>query len=144
MNTRTGHTEALPIDGTERQVALPLRRRLRHNAAFSGAAGAAASIGFAPLASILGVGRSWLVLLAGIWLVLFAVGVLLISQLDEPSLVRLALEVSLADFGWVAGTATLTGLGLFSGTGSVVMASQGGVVAWFGITQLHRRRLLLG
>jgi hypothetical protein len=126
-----------------RQAATSLRNRLRVNTAFSLATGAVGLVLGHPVADLLDIEEVSFVRLLGAGLLAFAIGVLAVSGTTTNTLTTWSLEVSLADFGWVVGTAVAIGLGWFSAAGAVAMAAIAAVVFGLGSAQLAARRRLI-
>lgn len=117
-----------------------LRTALRLNAGFSLLTGLIATIAAGWVADRLGIEQTWLVRTIGIGLLGFAAGLVFISGLSAPVVRTQALQISIADFGWVAATIVVIAAGWLSTTGAIVMALIAVVVADFGLLQLWQRR----
>ena len=120
----------------------PLRARLQHNAAFSGAGGVVAAVGCVPLADLMGFDQWWLLLAIGVGLVGFAALVAMAAAGPVERLRTDALVISLADGSWVLGSVAVSAVGVLSAAGVAIVLAQAAVVAFFGITQWRRRREL--
>lgn len=118
-----------------------LRQALMFNAEFSAISGIAALVAGSPIANLLGIEQVWLIRLLGAGLLVFALSVFLVSRSDDKTLRAGSLEISLADLGWVIGTAVVIALGWLSTTGAIVMAAVAALVLGFGIAQLAFRRV---
>jgi hypothetical protein len=126
-----------------------LKRALGVNALFSAASGmmlllAAPSVAgliFAQSVTLLGVGDVALLRLVGIGLIGFAAGVGWAARQDRPGAL-IVTGISLADFGWVMGTALLLALAapVFSPVGTAVLAMIAVIVLVFGVLQLGALR----
>jgi hypothetical protein len=112
-----------------------LRLVLRTNATTSGLGGLSALVAGGPVDDLLGTGQVGLVRLVGAGLVLFALGVLVVSRLDRGGLIRHVPGISLGDATWVVGSVVAIGLGWFSTGGAVIMAAVAVMVGVFGIEQ---------
>lgn len=116
-----------------------LRRTLLVNTTLSVLTGAAALVAGGPVADLLGVDQVWLIRLLGAGLLAFAAGVFLAARSDRDALITWSLEISIADFAWVAGTIAVVALGWLSTTGVIVMAIVGADVLTLGTVQLLNR-----
>ena len=122
-----------------------LRLVLRTNATTSGLGGLAALVAGGPADELLGTGQIGLVRLVGAGLVLFALGVVVVSRLDREGLTRHVPGISLGDGSWVVGTVVAIALGWFSTGGALIMAAVAVMVGVFGIEQaVLVRRLAAG
>lgn len=126
-----------------RQAATSLRNRLRMNTGFSLATGVLGLALTEPIADLFDVDESWIIRAVGAALVGFAFVVLAISGTTTKTLAKLGAGISIADFGWVVGTAAVIGLGWLSTGGAVVMAAIAAVVLGLGVAQLRARRRTL-
>lgn len=132
----------LLVSPTTADAETRLRVRLRQNAAFSGAGGVIAAAGCVPLADAMGVDQWWLLLGVGLGLLGFAALVWVAADRPTDKLRAEALEISIADAGWVIASVVVVALGVFSAFGVAVMLGQAAVVAFFGATQAQYRRAL--
>ncbi len=129
---------------TARRAATQLRNILRLNTELSIATGIAGLAAGGPVAELLGVEQVWLVRLLGGGLLVFALGVFVVAASGTKTLQTRSAEISIADLGWVAGTAAVIGLGWLSTTGAIVMASIGVVVLGLSAAQIRARTRLVG
>jgi len=88
---------------------------------------------------MLGVGQVWLIRLLGAGLLVFAGGVLWVSQSPRPTLDTWSAQVSMADVGWVLGTIVVVALGWLSSTGAIAMGVIALAVLTLGLLQLRSR-----
>lgn len=135
MSTTTTSTTSATTSTTR------LRRALMFNAEFSAISGIAALVAGSPIATLLGVEQVWLIRLLGAGLLVFALSVFLVSKGDNKLLRAGSLEISLADLGWMIGTALVIALGWLSTTGAIVMGAIAALVLGFGVAQLSFRRV---
>lgn len=117
-----------------------LRKTLVANTGFSVVTGLIGLIFGGPVADALGVDQVWLIRLLSAGLLGFAIVVFLVARSSQPVLQRWSQEISLGDFGWVAGTIVVTALGWFSTSGAIIMAVVGLAVFGLGVAQFRSRR----
>jgi hypothetical protein len=120
----------------------PLRTILRANAAFSLACGSVAVVAAERLADWIGTDLVWLVRLVGIGLIAYSPLLVAVAASRADRLITFSLLVSLADFGWVAGTIALLATGVVADAGVWMLGLTGLIVLTFGIGQLLARRSL--
>ncbi|MEL7210238.1 MAG: hypothetical protein AAGK32_18740 [Actinomycetota bacterium] len=116
-----------------------LRLALRANAVFSVVTGAVALLAAPAVGGLLGVDAVWLIRLVGAGLLGFAAFVVWASQLDPARLRQEALQISIADLGWVGATIVALVAGTFSGSGPLVAALVGLAVLDLALAQLWFR-----
>lgn len=143
MTTPHNHIDAPRPELAARRAATSLRNRLRFNTAFSLATGIPSLVFAGPIADLFDVNETWIFRALGAALIGFALGVLAISGTTTRTLTNLAAEVSIADFGWVVGTAVVIGLGWISTLGAIVLVAVAAVVLGIGVAQLRARRRTL-
>ncbi len=115
------------------------------NAGFSTITGLAALAFGGPIDGFLGTGLPWLVRLTGIGLLGFAAALVFIARMTDGAKLRAeALAISVADLGWVAGTAVLISLGVFTSGGAWLMAAIAVDVMILAVLQLRARQALEG
>jgi len=118
-----------------------LRNVLRWNAAFSVLTGLVAVLAGSGVTEQLGFGAEavlW-VRLVGVGLLAFAGMVLLIAASPAVRLVPAALEIAIADLGWVLATVAMVAAGAFSTPGAVAAGIIALVVLEFAVLQLRAR-----
>lgn len=118
-----------------------LRRVLQANAAFSTISGIALVAFAGPLAAIMGVGRSWILLAVGAVLLVFAVTLVVNSRrgkINENEVV----QAIVSDGVWVAASIVIAFMGIVSTTGVWIVAGVALIVCAFALLQgLGLRRL---
>lgn len=112
-----------------------LRLVLRTNATTSGLGGLIALVAAGRVDDLLGTGQVGFVRLVGAGLVLFAIGVALVSRFDRRGLLRHVPGISIGDASWVIGSGVAIALGWFSTSGAIVIAVVAAMVGVFGIEQ---------
>ena len=117
-------------------MTMSLPRVLRINAFVSGASGAVCAAAGAPLGRVLDV-PSVAVRLTGVGLMGFAAFVGASSGARDAALPRQARLVGVADAVWVIATVVALASGLFSASGSVLVAAVGVVVGAFAYFELR-------
>lgn len=115
---------------------MSVRTALRANAAFSGLSGVALVVASGPIASMLGVESSWILVGVGVGLVGYAAQLLVTARRDpvDPGEVKLAIG---ADLAWVAGSMALVAWGPLAPTGEAVVVAVAAVVLGFALLQAH-------
>ena len=111
-----------------------LRSALRANAAFSAVSGIAIAAASAMLPDLLGAGTAALYLVIGVFLVAFAVRLVLLARGETISR-RDALMIVAGDWGWVLGSAVVIGMGLLTTLGAVLVGATAFVVGGFAVWQ---------
>ncbi|MDX1567165.1 MAG: hypothetical protein R3223_05140 [Longimicrobiales bacterium] len=111
-----------------------LRTALRVNAAFSGASGLVIAVASSVLPGLLGAGTTTLYLVIGVFLVAFAVRLALLARGESISRSE-ALMIVAGDWGWVAGSAAVIGMGLLTPLGTVLVGATALVVGSFAVWQ---------
>lgn len=118
-----------------------LRRALQANAVFSTVSGIALVAFARPLAALMGVGRSWILLAIGGVLLAFAV-TLLINSLREDIKENEVTQAIISDGAWVAASAVIAFMRVVSTTGIWIVAAVALVVLAFALLQgIGLRRL---
>ncbi|MGI9578319.1 MAG: hypothetical protein ACR2OH_08985 [Microthrixaceae bacterium] len=145
------HAIDAPTDPSPSQARPALRKlsaTLYANAAFSALTGTVALFGAEGFAGEFGVSQSWIFTALGAGLLLFAAAVAAATtwarRSAEPhrQLANLALEVSVADIGWVVATAVVVPIAGMTAVGNVVAIVAALFVADFAFMQLrHCSRL---
>ena len=118
-----------------------LRRVLQANAVFSTISGIALVAFAGPLAAIIGVGRSWILLVIGAVLLAFAV-TLLVNSRRETINENEAMQAIISDGVWVLGSAALLFVGVMTTVGNWFVLLVALVVFVFAVLQsIGLRRL---
>ena len=125
-----------PVSRPRRHVQLALRI----NAAFSAITGTVALLGAARLNETFGLDVAWLFRVVGGGLVGFAIIVMFVATKSDQALVVETLMISVADLGWVAGTAVVLLVGIVDRSGGWILAGCAAVVLDLAIAQLWTRR----
>lgn len=138
------HAEFMTMTvATESHAESTLRKVMMANTGFSVTTGLVGLILGGPTADTLGVDQVWLIRLLGAGLLGFAAIVFLVARSTQPVLQRWSREISMADIGWVIGTAVVIALGWLSTSGAVVMAIVGAAVLALGLAQQHFRSAMV-
>ena len=110
-----------------------LRRSLKSNAIFCGISGASMALAAEPLGAFLGIAATPLVI-AGIALALYAP--LLFWRATQQSISPLEAWLAIGgDLGWVAGSAALIAMGVFTRGGTWLVAGVADIVLTFAVLQ---------
>lgn len=120
-----------------------LRISLRSNAAFSCLSGFVFSLAYIPIASFIGLQIPWIVLVTGLSLILFAIGLYLSSVRETPNLLEAKIAVAL-DLGWVLASAVIISLGLLSRSGNWMLVAIADIVLVMAVLQFVGLRRLRG
>ena len=120
-----------------------LRFVLRLNIALSTLTGLVGLLFAGPVADVLGVDQVWLVRLLGGGLLAFALGVFIVAGSTTKTLRAWSLEISIADLGWVVGTAVVIGLGWLSTSGVIVMSVVAVMILGLSAAQFRARNHLI-
>jgi len=142
LNTKK-YLEAPGPELAARIAATKLRNVLRVNTELSLVTGIAGLAAGGPVANLLGVEQVWLIRLLGAGLLVFAVVVFIVAGSPTKTLRTWSAEISIADLGWVAGTALVIGLGWLSTRGAIVMAIIALIVLALSVAQLRARSRLV-
>ena len=124
-----------------RPESMLLRRVLQANAVFSTTSGIALVVAVGPLAALMGVGRSWILLVIGAVLLVFAVTLLVNSlrgEINENDVV----QAIISDGVWVAASTVITVMGILTTAGTWVVAIVACLVLSFAILQAAGLRKL--
>ena len=122
-----------------------LRRVLQANAVFSTISGFALIGTFKPLSSVIGLERSWILVLIGVLLLFFAVGLVRNSRrdnIDEKEVV----QAIVSDGVWVLGSAIVAFIDVLTAAGNWLVGSAALAVLTFamlqciGLDRLRHRR----
>ncbi len=111
-----------------------LRRVLQANAVFSTVSGIALVAVAGQLAALMGVGRSWILLVIGAVLLVFAV-TLLVNSLRKEINENEVVSAIISDGVWVAASTVVAALGIVSTTGVWMVVIAACVVLAFAILQ---------
>ena len=141
-NAPTNAPTAASAASASAERAAVVQRWLRANAAFSAVTGVVATIDAGQVADGLGIGQAWLVRAVGVGLLGFAMMLTVTARQSPAVLRRVTPVISVADFGWVLGTAVVIGFGWLSDGGSLVMALVAVVVLVLGVAQLRSARAM--
>jgi hypothetical protein len=144
FSCRAGQAEHMTTTTTastiQSRAEATLRKALLANTGFSVVTGLIGLIFGGPVADALGVDQVWLIRLLSVGLLGFAGVVFLVANSSQPVLQRWSQEISLGDFGWVAGTIVVIALGWLSTSGAIIMAAVGLAVLGLGLAQFQFRR----
>ncbi|MFW6200825.1 MAG: hypothetical protein ACOC8K_09640 [Gemmatimonadota bacterium] len=111
-----------------------LRRALWANAAFSGASGVAIAAGSSMLPELLGAGTTTLYVLIGVFLIAFALRLVLLAR-GEDIPRKEAVVIVASDWGWVVGSVLVIGMGFLTTLGAVLVGGTAVVVGGFAVWQ---------
>jgi hypothetical protein len=118
-----------------------LRRALRANGAFSAVSGLILILAAGPLATLLGLAESSILIGVGVSLLVYAVGLFRNARRETINRVEATIAVVL-DVAWVAGSAVVIFAGVLTTTGNWVVAIVADVVLLFGVLQFYGLRRL--
>ena len=124
-----------------RTESMLLRRVLQANAAFSTISGLALIGGSKPLSRLIGIDHWWILVVIGVVLLAFVVGLVLNSRRDiivEKEVV----QAIVSDGVWVLGSATVAFIGVLTTAGIWMIASVALVVFAFAVLQCMGLRRL--
>jgi len=118
---------------------MSVRTALVANAAFSALSGMALVVASRPLASLLGVDATWILLVIGVGLVGYAAWLLVIARREptDPREVKAAIG---ADLAWVAGSTLLVAWGPLARRGEMLVGVVAVVVLGFALLQANAIR----
>lgn len=117
-----------------------LRLVLGVNAVVSGMAGLLVAVAAPIIDSLLGTGTPVVVRIVGSALVVFAVGVYLVSRAEGSLFEKGVLEITILDFGWVIASVATVVAGWFSPLGNALVLAVAIVVGTFGALELSGLR----
>lgn len=132
---RAGST--LPGSGAAAERTPLLRRVLQLDAVSCAGTGLVLAVGASPVADLLDVGQVGLLRGIGIFLVLYAAGLLAASRATPVTMRRWARRSVEADGAWVLGSAALIVLGTFSAVGALLAAAAALVVGTLAVAKLR-------
>ena len=125
-----------------RPESMLLRRVLQANAVFSTISGPALIIGAKPLSRLIGIDHWWILVLIGVVLLAFAVGLVLNSR-REIIVEKEVVQAIVSDGVWVLASAIVAFIDVLTTAGIWIVASVALVVFAFALLQgigLHRLR----
>ncbi len=124
-----------------RPESMLLRRVLQANAVFSRISGPALIIGAKPLSRLIGIDHWWILVVIGVVLLAFAVGLVLNSR-REIIVEKEVVQAIVSDGVWVLGSAIVAFIGVLTTAGIWIVASVALVVFAFALLQgIGLRRL---
>ncbi len=127
-----------------RPESMLLRRVLQANAVFSTISGPALIIGAKPLSRLIGIDHWWILVVIGVVLLAFAVGLVLNSRRDII-IEKEVVQAIVSDGVWVLGSAIVAFIGVLTTAGIWIVASVALVVFAFALLQgIGLRRLRCG